>query len=437
MVHFTLLLFFRFVDQPKDLQGIILSLINQLVLTEIDVMDDSFEALQSQTFHSRKLQRFHSKSKHSPGRSDSGFSAGDFSATGLTAHVRDLAKDGKPNWTCLSQYCALVCYKDTSVAVEVMKALKPLATLGSRHLKGELFRMVILPCMLRCEGVFTEDVAEPLRNIRARTWSGSLSSDWLEQRTKSFRGSTFSGFQSDTSNRFLSEQVHTEDGICKEVLELCILLLPSLLTSLESRELFLNCGGLNELQGFLALPQLQEPVLRVLEFLANMENQEASGRLLQAEGEDLSAGSPETSSEEKSDSSVCCQSFLSLLQYTTSFVETKKDGDASPVPHLASCHPVESSLRVHVWRSCLQLLVSNELFCELFLKDDGIVYSYDLLHMLFEVFQSDASSASTAEAQVNDIAFVKDLVNLFESVLPICIRMAHMEYWRNKEVHVR
>ena len=403
------------------------------MLTEIDVKDDSSDLLQSQTFHCRKLQRFRSKStKQSPGRSDSGFSAGDFSATGLTAHVRDLGKDGKPNWACLSQYCALVSYKDTSVAVDVTKAIKPLATLGSRHLKGELFRMVILPCMLRCEGVFTDDVAEPLRNIRARTWSGSLNSDWLEQRTKSFRGRTFSGLQSDASGRFLSEQVHTEDGICKEVLELCILLLPLLLTSFESRELFLNCGGLNELQGFLALQQLQEPVFHVLEFLANMENQEISSRLLQAEGGDLSAGSPETSSEEKSDTKVCCQSFLSLLRYTTSFVEKKKDGDASQVPRQASCHPVESSLRVHVWRSCLQLLVSNELFCELFLQEDGMVYSYDLLHMLFLVFQSNAPSDSSVE--VSDIQFMKDLVSLFESVLPICIRMAHMEYWRNKEV---
>ena len=426
----------RFVDQPKDVQAVTLSLINQLVLTEIDVLDDSFDVLPSQSFHSKKLQRYRSKlSKQSPGRSDSGFSASDFSVTGLTAHARDLARDGKPNWTCLSQYCALVCHKDSCIAVEVVKALKPLATLGSRHLKGELFRMVILPCMLRCQGVFTDDVAEPLRKIRARSWSGSFRSDWLEQRTKSFRGSTFSGFRSDASNRFLSEQGDTEDGICKEVLELCILLLPSLLTRLESRELFLNCGGLNELQGFLALPQLQEPVLHVLEFLANMENQEASGRQLQPEGGDLSAGSPETSSEEKSDSKVCCQSFLSLLRYTTSFVETKEDGKADQVPHLASCHPVESSLRVHVWRSCLQLLVSNELFCDLFLQDDGIVYSYDLLQTLFEVFWSGGSSDSTAaESQGNDIQFVKDLASLLESVLPICIRMSHLEYWQNKVV---
>lgn len=427
---------FRFVDQPKDLQGVILRLINQLVLTEIDVMDDNCDVLQSQTFHSKRGQRSRSKStKQSPGRSDSGFSASDFSATGLGAQVRDLAKDGKPNWTCLSQYCALVSSKDTGVAVEVMKALKPLATLGSRHLKAELFRMVVLPCILRCEGVFTEDVAEPLRRIRARSWSRSSSSEWQEQGTKSFRGGTFSGFKSEVSNLVLSGQVHTEDGICKDVLELCIWSLTSLLGNLESRELFLNCGGLNELQGFLALPQLQEPVLHVLEFLANIENQEASGRLLQAEGGDLSAGSPETSSEEKSDIKVCCRSFLSLLQYTTSFVETKKDEDSNPsnVHHVASCHPVESSLRVHVWRSCLQLLVSNELFCELFLQDDGIVYSYDLLHLLFEVFQGSPSSDSTGEVQWN-FQYVKDLVTLFESVLAICIRMAHTDHWQNKEV---
>ena len=407
------------------------------MLTEIDCMDDDVDLLQSQTFHSKRVQRFRSKSsKQSPGRSDSGFSASDFSTIALRGNFRDLNKDGKPNWKCLSQYCALVCYKDTLVAVEVVKALKPLATLGSKYLKGELFRMVILPCMLRCEGVFSEDVAEPLRKIRARSWSGSFSSDWQENRVTSFRGNTFSGFQKDASIPLLSEQVQQEDGVCREVLEHCILLLPSLLTCLDSRELFLNCGGLNELQCFLALPQLQEPVLNVLEFLANMENQEATGRLLQAEGGYLSTGSPETSSEERSDGRVCCKCFLSLLQYTTSFVETANEGeDKTPqVSQVASCHPVESSLRVKVWRSCLQLLVSNELFCELFLQDDGVVYTYDLLHWLFEAFQGHVSSVVTAEVQVGDFQILKDLVGLFESVLPVCMRMAHMEYWQNKEV---
>ena len=404
----------RFVDQSKDLQGVTLSLINQLVLTEIDRMEDDADVLQSQTFHSKRVSRFRSKSsKQSPGRSDSGFSASDFSITALTGHVRDLNKDGKPLWTCLSQYCALVCYKDTHVAVEAVKALKPLATLGSKHLKGELFRMVILPCMLRCEGIFTEDVAEPLRKIRARSWSGSFRQEWHEKRATSLRGNTFSGFGIDARNPLLSEQVHTEDGVCREVLEHCILLLPLLLTCLDSRELFLNCGGLNELQCFLALPQLQGPVLNVLEFLTNVENQEASGRLLQAEGGYLSTGSPETSSEERSDSKVCCKSFLLLLQYTTSFVDiANKGNDKTPqVPQVVPCHPVESSLRVNVWRSCLQLLVSNELFCELFLQGDGIVYSYHLLHWLFDVFQGHYSSAKD-----EDVQFWRDLVGLFEAV---------------------
>lgn len=401
------------------------------MLTEIDRMDDDVDMLQSQTLHPKRVPRLRSKSlKQSPGRSDSGFSASDFSATALRGHVRDFNKDGKPLWTCLSQYCALVCYKDTHVAVEVVKALKPLATLGSKHLKGELFRMVILPCMLRCEGVFTEDVAEPLRKIRARSWSGTFTPEWQEKRVRSFRGNTFSGFGR-ASNPLPSEQAHTEYGVCREVLEHCILLLPLLLTCLDSRELFLNCGGLNELQCFLALPQLQEPVLNVLEFLANAENQEASGRLLQAEGGYLSTGSPETSSEERSDSKVCCKSFLLLLQYTTFFVETANEGDdkTPQVPQAVPCHPVESSLRVNVWRSCLQLLVSNELFCELFLQDDGIMYSYHLLHWLFEVFQGHVSSV-----EVEDVQFWKDLVGLFEAVLPVCMRMAHMESWQNKEV---
>ena len=408
-----------------------LKIINQLVLTEIDIVDDSFDALSSHFGHSKKLQRTRSKAtKQSPGRSDSGFSASDFSAAGLGVHVRDLAKDVKPNWTCLSQYCMLVSAKDTAVALEVMKALKPLATLGSKYLKEELFRMVVLPCILRCDGIFTEDVAEPLQKIRTRTWTGSFSSEWL-QRKMSFRGSRCSSFTSRDSGGLFSEEIQAEDGICKEALELCICYLTSLLSSSASRELFLNCGGLSEMQCFLALPQLQQPVLRVLEFLANTENCEESRNVLHADTANLSAGSPETNSQEKTDNRVCCQSLLTLVQYTTSFVEETKDIEVHP---LASCHPVESSLRVHVWRSCLQLLVSNELFCELFLENNGLLYSYDLLRHLFEVFRGHYSFEITDAVHKDEVQHVKDLVSLFESVLPVCIRMTHNEHWQNKEV---
>lgn len=400
-------------------------------------MDESCDVLPSQFLHTKKVQTSRSKTtKQSPGRSDSGFSASDFSA-GFGANVRDLNNDGKPNWTCLSQYCSLLSAKDRTVAVDVTKALKPLATLGSRHLRGELFRMVFLPCILRCNGIFTEDVAEPLQKIRARSWTGSCSSEWQQQR-RSCRGSSSSFSNNGDSSVFLSEEIHTEDGICEDVLELCICYLTSLLNNSASRELFLNCGGLNEMQCFLALLRLQEPVLHVLEFLANVENREESRKVFCADIRvgDISAGSPETSSEEKTDNRVCCQSFLSLLQYTTTFVEEKNDLDGSPseVSCVTSCHPVESSLRVHVWRSCLQLLVSNELFCELFLDDGGVVYSYDLLCHLFEVFQGYASSESTDETQWDDLQYVKDLVSLFEAVLPVCIRMTHTEHWQNKEV---
>ena len=431
-----LLFIFRFVDQPKDLQGGILRVINQLVLTEIDVMDNSFDVLPFQFPHSKRAQRSRSKpTKRSPGRSDSGFSATDFTAARLGAQVRDLNKDAVANWTCLSQYCSLISAKDEDMAVEVTKALKPLATLGSRHLKEELFRLVVLPCILRCDGVFTEDVAEPLKKIRAKTWTGSGVSEWQRQR-RSFRGSSSSSLSNGDSNHSLTEEIQAEDSVCKKVLELCICYLTYLLDSSASRELFLNCGGLNEMQCFLALPQLQEPVLRVLEFLANIENREECKKVLHTDFGDLSAGSPETSSEEKTDNRVCCQSFLALLQYTTSFLEEENElvDTPSEVPHVASCHLVESSLRVYVWRSCLQLLVSNELFCELFLQDSGVVHSYDLLRHLFKVFQCHSSPKSTDEAQHDDVQHVKDLVSLFESVLPVCIRIAHTEHWQNKEV---
>lgn len=406
------------------------------MLTEIDIVEDSFDVLSSHFPYSKKMQKSRFKAtKQSPGKSDSGFSAGDFNVAPFGAQVRDLYKGEKPSWTCLSHYCMLLSAKDTATAVEVIKALKPLATLGSKYLKEELFRVVVLPCILRCDGVFTEDVAEPLQKIRARSWTGSFSSDWQQQR-QSFRGRSLPSFSNGDSSRLISEKVHTDDGVCTEVLELCICYLTSLLTSSVSRELFLNCGGLNEMQCFLALPQLQQPVLHVLEFLANIENRDESRKAFLTDKADLSAGSPETSSEEKTDSRVCCQSFLSLLQYTTSFVEGKNamNDSASGVPCMTSCHPVESSLRVHVWKSCLQLLTSNELFCELFLVDNGVLYSYELLRHLFQWFEGHDVLVRCDGVQKEDGKFVTDLVGLFESVLPICIRMAHTEQWQSKEV---
>lgn len=397
-----------------------------MVLTEIDVMSDNYDVRRSPTSPFKRDQRFRTKStKQSPCKSDSGFSAND-----LSVQMKDLVKDGKPNWAALSQYCALMSCKDTDIAVRVAKALKPLAILGSKHLKAELFRMVVLPCMLRCDGIFTDEVAEPLRKIRTRTWTGTFTSEWLGQRAKSVRGSTFSGFKTELGSLDLSEQVHGHDEICAEVLELCIGMLTSLLTGSESRALFLNCGGLNELQSFLALPQLQEPVMLVLEFLADVENQEATGKRPYTESDDLSAGSLDSSGD-KSDSKVCCRSFLSLLQFTTTLFDKTKSPELSLI---ASCHPVESSLRVYVWRSCLRLLVSNELFSELFLQDDGIVSSCELLHLLLEIFRGDSLTHHTRENQAIDIQCTKQLVYLFESVTAICIRMAHTEQWRYKEV---
>lgn len=426
----------RFLDQPKDLQCTILRVLNQLVLAEVDIVDQSYNVLPSHLSQYKRSQRSRSKpTKQSPSRSDSGFFASDFSVAGLGAHVRDMAKEGRPRWTCLSQYCALVSAKEISVALEVTKALKPLASLGSKQLREELFRIVVLPCILRCDGVFTEDVAEPLQKIRARTLTGSSISDWQERRL-SLRGSTSSTLSDNGSSVSLSKDVHGEGGICKDVLELFVCFLSPLLSSSSSRELFLNCGGLNEMQCFLALPQLQEPVLHVLEYLVKIENRDQKARVLHQRVDDLSAGSPETSSEEKSDTKLCCKSFLSLLHYTSSFGQEigKLTDDSPELPRISPCHPVESSLRVHVWKSCLHLLMSNELFCEMFLQDAALVHGYDLLCYLFQFFQEYSPSEGTTAADQVGLQFVKDLVSLFETVLPICIRMAHTDHWQNKEV---
>ena len=419
----------RFIDQPKDVQSVTLRVINQLVLSEVDVVDGIFDVT-TQPHHSRKIQGSRFKSmKQSPGRSDSGFSASDVNVAGL---LRDLNKDERPNWTCLSQYCVLLSSKDTAVAVEVMKSLKTLATLGSKFLKEELFRMVVLPCILRGDGVFTEDIAEPLQKIRERSANGWCSSDW-KQKKGSFSGDRSVSPVSNGDKGCLSHEANVaENDICEKVLELCMSCLPSLLRSSTSRELFFNCGGLNEMQCFLALPELQQPVLRVLEFLVNIENWEDSRRTRITDKGELAAGSPETFSEEKTDRKICCRSFLSLLQYSTLFVEKNDDSDQLPpkAPKMASCHPVEASLRVHIWKSCLHLLVSNESFCELFLKGNGEVCSYDLLCNLIDWFQE----AQNDSAPKDDVRGVKYVVSLFESVLPICIRLAHTNAWKDREV---
>lgn len=402
---------------------------NLLVLNEIDIVDEFIDVLPSQFSNSRRLQGSRYKAcRQSPNRSDSGFPASDVNIWGPGVKPGDLNKGERHNWTCLSQYCMLLSAKDTSVAVQVMKSLRTLATLGTTYLKEELFRMVVLPCILRGDRVFTEDVAAPVKKIRQRSSNRRNSSEWQQQ------GRSFGENLSNSDKGFLfSEANVAEENLCKEVLELSICSLPSLLRSSASRKLFFDCGGLNEIEAFLSLPDLQRPVLRVLEFLAGVEYREDLRIMLPAEKTVFTAGSPETSSEEKTDSSqVCCQSFLSLLEFTTSFVE--ENIGSAQIPHgealSVSCHPVESSLRVHIWKSCLHLLVSNELFCELFFKGRGEVFSYDLLRHLIDFFQEPHNDGT----QNGDLMGVKDLVSLFETVLPICLRLAHTDHWKNREV---
>ena len=392
-----------------------------LVLNEIDIVDDFIDVLPSQFSNSRRLQGSRYKAcRQSPSRSDSGFPASDVNIGGLGVKPGDLNKGERKNWTCLSQYCMLLSAKDTAVAVQVMESLRTLAMLGTTYLKEELFRVVVLPCILRGDRVFSEDAAEPLKKIRQRSLNRRNSSEWQHQ-SNSDKGFLF------------SEANVAEENLCKEVLELCICSLPPLLRSSASRKLFFDCGGLNEVEAFLSLPDLQQPVLRVLEFLAGVEYREGLRIMLPADKTVFTAGSPETSSEEKTDSSkICCQSFLSLLEFATSFVEENNGSDQ--IPHRealsVSCHPVESSLRVHIWKSCLHLLVSNDLFCELFLKGRGEVFSYDLLRRLIDFFQEPPSDGT----QNGDLMGEKDLVSLFESVLPICLRLAHTDHWKNREV---
>ena len=425
-------------DQPKDVQGMVLKLINHQVLTEIDVMDEKFETSQLHPSHTKTLQRTYSKSpKQKPTRSDSGFSASDVSATGAVIfQTRDLNRDKTLPWTCLSQYCALMTSPDSSMALEVTKSLKAMATLGSRHLKGELLRLVVLPCILRYGGesaLCGQDAFDkPTRNTRARSWTGPFSAEWLEARKTSVKRSAFST----PDDAFLSEQSCVDGSVSREVLQLCVNYLTTLLVFQPSRELFLSCGGINELQSFLVLPELQEPVLCVLELLAGIENE---GQLMKAQKADesgeLSASSPETSSEEKTERESCCHSLLSLLRWTAHSMQTTTNPNEAVAKTLEMSYlRAESCLRVHVWRTCLQILVSNQLFCDLFVEDNGMFYSYDLLRALFEFFETCSAGDVAGNTSLDDSAYGKDLVGLFESVLPVCIRMAHTDQWQDTVV---
>ena len=376
------------------------------------------------------------KKSFSKSRSDSGFSTTETSSLGLSYQtIRSGSKDNLPLWTCLSQYCTLITSSDTHVALEVTKSLRPWVHCGSRHLKEELFRLVILPSILRYERGSQKSHTFPAFELpggRSRSVTVPFPSGWTKRRSSTRQKSELTP-QEDESQRvgLPSESRPISGGISQEVLQLCINYLPSHLVDEKSHSLFLSCGGLNELQSLLCVEDVLEPVLEVLEFLAMVEDRQHRFQKPSSKNE---TEHPITRQEEKSDGELATKTFLSLLQYTV-YLLGNSEQEGLELELSASAE--EFVLGIQVWQVCLRLVSSSNLFRQLFVADGGPAYSYQLLRCLLEFFVSCSVTTSGLERNSVDSEserLQRDMAGLLESVLPVCIRLAHTRCWEEYEV---
>lgn len=187
--------------------------------------------------------------------------------------------------------------------------------------------------------------------------------------------------------------------------------------------LFFNCGGLSELQAFLDVEELQELVIGVFEFLALLEN---NSKVESTKDQETDTSQCQTS--EESNSAV--KTFLTLLRFTAN-VNTPSQADSPGTDKQEICTkhgqvgdslpdnnvpPLDNlSLRFHVWKACLNLLVSNKVFMDSFTADEGPRYSYELFHWLIEHFKG---NVKTTNQDVSTVA-------VFEVVLAVCIRISY------------
>ena len=403
-----------------------------MVLAELDIATERSEAMQ----HFDPKSHGKRKKSFSKSRSDSGFSTTETSSLGLSYQtIRSGSKDNLPLWTCLSQYCTLITSSDTHVALEVTKSLRPWVHCGSRHLKEELFRLVILPSILRYERGSQESHTFPAFELpggRSRSVTVPFPSGWTQRRSSTRQKSELTPREDESQRVGLpSESRPISGGISQEVLQLCINYLPSHLVDEKSHSLFLSCGGLNELQSLLCVEDVLEPVLEVLEFLAMVEDRQHRFQKPSSKNE---TEHPITRQEEKSDGELATKTFLSLLQYTVNLLgNSEQEGLELEL----SASAEEFVLGIQVWQVCLRLVSSSNLFRQLFVADGGPAYSYQLLRCLLEFFVSCSVTTSGLERNSVDSEserLQRDMAGLLESVLPVCIRLAHTRCWEEYEV---
>ncbi|XP_048586036.1 lysosomal-trafficking regulator isoform X2 [Nematostella vectensis] len=493
----------RFHQQPRPLQTMILKLIPQLVLTEVDLASDAFRTKEPQpNYTTRRQRRLSKSSKASPLRSDSAGEA--FSRfTGL--HRGSLETTVSPSWACFSQYCALLTCENHVVALETAKSLRSFVNFGSSSLKEELFRVVILPSILR-----SDDRHKTIRFPFEVSSSPDPEVDHVHM-----------------------PRLHpgSSGHISKDVLKVLLSFLPSLLLNENSRSLFFGCGGLNEMLSFLAVQEVQELVISVFRYLVMLEDR-AQSRERSRGSTNKSTDSEGSEGRRKEDLDIATKAFLSLLQFTACLEEESSvlvkpteeikafgglpseilDKEQSPVagsppgdctpkrddaiesldkcgdnqelpkkdveesstettvgnqqssgngtlsqenfnsilgndvedsPDLtptARTHFLEESLaqpsaalenislRIYVWKACLDLVVSNKLFLELLIDGNVQVYSYELLKWLLEFFQNQF----TCEVVEEEKDALRDMVALFEAVLAVCIRLAYVGLWQDQ-----
>lgn len=443
----------RFFHRPRLLQTQILRLINQLVLT---ALDDPFvtpkpQEAQSNTQNTSRTRtkKTYSKSptKSSPVRGNGG-TWGEMLARS-PRHVSRIPQES-PSWSCLSQYCSLLTSGDSVLAFETAKSLKPLVALGSANLKDELFRIVLLPSIFRFDSRRKKSSTSTLQ-------SGfpSVQVDYPNKLTDLPESTGLASETISVPEERRTRSQSSSSNLTKDVLRLLLGYLPSLLISSSSKELFFSCGGLTQLQVFLEEEELQQLVIEVFEFLASLEDRSKSvEKVKTVKSKDEELEYEEKESTNKEELATAIHAFLSLLRFTakielsgsktktvTNAVQesTQEDNSETEVNKNASSSNKEMSgnydqdsirplanltLRYHVWKACLNLLVSNRLFVDLFVADNGPRYSFELLEWLFRYLAGDSS---------NDKDY-SDTVALFEVVLAVCIRMAYAGFWKYQEV---
>ena len=227
-----------------------------------------------------------------------------------------------------------------------------------------------------------------------------------------------------------------ENKISYAVLKKCVTFLPRVLSVKRSHSFFRKCGGLHQLRLLFSVEELQHSVVKVFEFLSTLENDFQKGfGFDKVDGEDSLGGfdsdSQEDGEEETAENrGLATKYYIRLLQFSAKYVYnvTKvENSDERLLLLSASSERTELrglSLSVHLWKTCLHLVVTNELFGEMFCAEGGVSFSCSLMATLQEYLRSfvtDEWSEEKKEIRLEKTE-LKEIVRLYEVLLAVCIR---------------